>query len=312
MEKRLIVTLMGPTGVGKTDLAIELYKNLDINIISVDSVQIYKHLNIGSGKPSTDVLKKYPHELIDILKPIESYSTSQFQDDVIDSIRNAFRTKRIPLLVGGTMMYFHHLVNGISRLPSVDSQIRLKVKQDFEERGVHEMYGYLEKIDKNSSIKIHQNDTQRIKRAIEVFLATGKELSKWQAENKKEINQVISESNLIQIAIKPQDKDIHRENIAKRFKSMIDTGLIEEVEGILERKGMSANSQSMKSVGYRQVCEYLAGDYSLDDMIDRGINSTRQLAKRQMTWMRSWDNIIFLENNSSLFSSVKDLILKNS
>ena len=303
---------MGPTGVGKTDLAIELYKNLDINIISVDSVQIYKHLNIGSGKPSTDVLKKYPHELIDILKPNESYSTSQFQDDVIDSIRNAFRTKRIPLLVGGTMMYFHHLVNGISRLPSVDSQIRLKVKQDFEERGVHEMYGYLEKIDKTSSIKIHQNDTQRIKRAIEVFLATGKELSKWQAENKKEINQVISESNLIQIAIKPQDKDIHRENIAKRFKRMIDTGLIEEVEGILERKGMSANSQSMKSVGYRQVCEYLAGDYSLDDMIDRGINSTRQLAKRQMTWMRSWDNIIFLENNSSLFRSVKDLILKNS
>ena len=303
---------MGPTGVGKTDLAIELYEDLDINIISVDSVQIYKHLNIGSGKPSSKVLEQYPHDLIDILKPHESYSTSQFQDDVIDSIRNAFRTKRIPLLVGGTMMYFHHLVNGISRLPSVDSQIRLKVKQDFEERGVHEMYGYLEKIDKTSSIKIHQNDTQRIKRAIEVFLATGKELSKWQAENKKEINQVISESNLIQIAIKPQDKDIHRENIAKRFKSMIDTGLIEEVEGILERKGMSANSQSMKSVGYRQVCEYLAGDYSLDDMIDRGINSTRQLAKRQMTWMRSWDNIIFLENNSSLFSSVKDLILKNS
>ena len=303
---------MGPTGVGKTDLAIELYEDLDINIISVDSVQIYKHLNIGSGKPSSKVLEQYPHDLIDILKPHESYSTSQFQDDVIDSIRNAFRTKRIPLLVGGTMMYFHHLVNGISRLPSVDSQIRLKVKQDFEERGVHEMYGYLEKIDKTSSIKIHQNDTQRIKRAIEVFLATGKELSKWQAENKKEINQVISESNLIQIAIKPQDKDIHRENIAKRFKRMIDTGLIEEVEGILERKGMSANSQSMKSVGYRQVCEYLAGDYSLDDMIDRGINSTRQLAKRQMTWMRSWDNIIFLENNSSLFSSVKDLILKNS
>ena len=213
---------MGPTGVGKTDLAIELYEDLDINIISVDSVQIYKHLNIGSGKPSSNVLEKYPHDLIDILKPHESYSTSQFQDDVIDSIRNAFRTKRIPLLVGGTMMYFHHLVNGISRLPSVDGQIRLRVQGEFEEKGVHEMYRYLQKIDKNSSIKIHQNDTQRIKRAIEVFLATGKELSKWQAENKKEINQVISESNLIQIAIKPQDKDIHREIIAKRFKSMID------------------------------------------------------------------------------------------
>ena len=239
---------MGPTGVGKTDLAIELYKNLDINIISVDSVQIYKHLNIGSGKPSSKVLEEYPHELIDILKPDESYSTSQFQDDAIESIRNAFKTNRIPLLVGGTMMYFDHLVNGISKLPSVDSQIRLRVKEEFEEKGVDEMYKYLEKIDKNSSIKIHQNDTQRIKRAIEVFLATGKELSKWQAENKKEINKVISESNLIQIAIKPQDKDMHREIIAKRFKRMVDAGLIEEVEGILERKGMSANSQSMKSV----------------------------------------------------------------
>ena len=303
---------MGPTGVGKTDLAIELFKNLGINIISVDSVQIYKHLNIGSGKPSSKVLDKYPHDLIDILRPNENYSTSQFQGDAIDSIRKAFESKRIPLLVGGTMMYFHHLVTGISKLPSVDSQIRLRVKEEFEDKGVHAMYKYLEKIDKDSSIKIHQNDTQRIKRAIEVFLATGKELSKWQSENKKETNQLISESNLIQIAIKPNDRDLHRENIAKRFKGMIDTGLIEEVESILERKGMSSNSQSMKSVGYRQVCEYLKGDYSLDDMIDKGINSTRQLAKRQMTWMRNWKDLIFVENKSSLFSSVKDLILKNS
>ena len=269
-------------------------------------------MNIGSGKPSSKVLDKYPHDLIDILRPNENYSTSQFQGDAIDSIRKAFESKRIPLLVGGTMMYFHHLVTGISKLPSVDSQIRLRVKEEFEDKGVHAMYKYLEKIDKNSSIKIHQNDTQRIKRAIEVFLATGKELSKWQDENKKETNQIIRESNLIQIAINPHDKDLHRENIAKRFKGMIDAGLIEEVESILEHKGMSPNSQSMKSVGYRQVCEYLKGDYSLDDMIDKGINSTRQLAKRQMTWMRNWKNLIFVENNSSLFSSVKDLILKNS
>ena len=303
---------MGPTGVGKTDLAIELYKNLDINIISVDSVQIFKYLNIGSGKPSANVLQKYPHELIDILKPNETYSTSKFQVDVINSIRNAFQTERVPVLVGGTMMYFHHLVNGISRLPSVDSQIRIRVKEQFEEMGAHKMHEYLEKIDKNSSIKIHPNDSQRIKRAIEVFLATGKEFSKWQAENKKEINKVITESHIIQIGIKPKDTDIHREVTAKRFKGMINDGLIHEVEGILDHQEMSANSQSLKSVGYRQVCEYLAGDYSLDDMIDRGINSTRQLAKRQMTWMRSWDNLIVLENNSSLSRSVMDLILNNS
>ena len=303
---------MGPTGVGKTDLAIELYKNLDINIISVDSVQIFKYLNIGSGKPSANVLQKYPHELIDILKPNETYSTSKFQVDVINSIRNSFQTERVPVLVGGTMMYFHHLVNGISRLPSVDSQIRIRVKEKFEEMGAHKMHEYLEKIDKNSSIKIHPNDSQRIKRAIEVFLATGKEFSKWQAENKKEINKVITESHIIQIGIKPKDTDIHREVTAKRFKGMINDGLIHEVEGILDHQEMSANSQSLKSVGYRQVCEYLAGDYSLDDMIDRGINSTRQLAKRQMTWMRSWDNLIVLENNSSLSRSVMDLILNNS
>ena len=218
----------------------------------------------------------------------------------------------MPVLVGGTMMYFHHLVNGISRLPSVDSQIRIRVKEKFEEMGAHKMHEYLEKIDKNSSIKIHPNDSQRIKRAIEVFLATGKEFSKWQAENKKEINKVITESHIIQIGIKPKDTDIHREVTAKRFKGMINDGLIHEVEGILDHQEMSANSQSLKSVGYRQVCEYLAGDYSLDDMIDRGINSTRQLAKRQMTWMRSWDNLIVLENNSSLSRSVMDLILNNS
>ena len=302
---------MGPTGVGKTDLAIELYKNLNIDIISVDSVQIYKYLNIGSGKPSTNILQKYPHKLIDILEPNETYSTSKFQVDVINSISNTFQAEKVPVLVGGTMMYFHHLVNGISRLPSVDSQIRKKVKEEFEEMGVNKMYKYLEKIDKSSSLKIHPNDTQRIKRAIEVFLATGKEFSKWQSENKKEINKVITESRLIQIAIMPKDKDIHREIIAQRFKGMINDGLIQEVENILELQGMNTNSQSMKSVGYRQVCEYLSGDSSLDDMIDRGINSTRQLAKRQMTWMRSWDNLIILENNSSLSNSLKDLILNN-
>ena len=302
---------MGPTGVGKTDLIIELYSQIPITIISVDSIQIYKDLNIGSGKPSNEVLKKYPHELIDFVEPTESYSTARFQEDVIHCIKDSFETNKTPVLVGGTMMYFHHLINGISKLPSVSNQIRIEVQSEFDEKGSEEMHKYLQKIDRKSSLKIHPNDSQRIKRAIEVYKATGKEFSNWQTEQKKEINEIIGESNTLQIAIKPLDRQLHRADVAKRFLNMIDKGLVEEVERILNLKGMSINSQSMKSVGYRQVCQFLDGDYGLDDMIIKAINSTRQLAKRQMTWINGWDDLTLLEKDPALPSYIKNLILKN-
>ena len=311
MKKNLIVTLMGPTGVGKTDLIIELYSQIPITIISVDSIQIYKDLNIGSGKPSNEVLKKYPHELIDFVEPTESYSTARFQEDVIHCIKDSFEANKTPVLVGGTMMYFHHLINGISKLPSVSNQIRIEVQSEFDEKGSEEMHKYLQKIDRKSSLKIHPNDSQRIKRAIEVYKATGKEFSNWQTEQKKEINEIIGESNTLQIAIKPLDRQLHRADVAKRFLNMIDKGLVEEVERILNLKGMSINSQSMKSVGYRQVCQFLDGDYGLDDMIIKAINSTRQLAKRQMTWINGWDDLTLLEKDPALPSYIKNLILKN-
>ena len=302
---------MGPTGVGKTDLAVELYSKIPMNIISVDSVQIYKDLNIGSGKPSQEILEEYPHKLVDYIEPMDSYSTARFQLDVIECIKDSIESNKIPVLVGGTMMYFHHLVNGISTLPSVKYEIRLEVEKEFNEKGSKEMHNYLRKIDNKSSLKIHPNDSQRIKRAIEVYKATGKEFSQWQLEQKKEINPIISESKLIQIAIQPEDRQLHRDVVAKRFNLMIDAGLIKEVESLLKYKGVSRNSQSMKSVGYRQVCEFLEGEYGLDDMIDKAINSTRQLAKRQMTWIKSWEDLILLEKNSSLPTSIKDIILKN-
>ena len=302
---------MGPTGVGKTDLAVELYSKIPMNIISVDSIQIYKDLNIGSGKPSQEILEEYPHKLIDYIEPMDSYSTARFQSDVIACIKDSFESNKIPVLVGGTMMYFHHLVNGISKLPSVKYEIRLEVEKEFNEKGSKEMHNYLRKIDNKSSLKIHPNDSQRIKRAIEVYKATGKEFSQWQLEQKKEINPIISESKLIQIAIQPQDRQLHKDVVAKRFNLMIDAGLIKEVESLLKYKGVSRNSQSMKSVGYRQVCEFLEGEYGLDDMIDKAINSTRQLAKRQMTWIKSWEDLILLEKNSSLPTSIKDIILNN-
>jgi tRNA dimethylallyltransferase len=302
---------MGPTGVGKTDLAMDLYEQIPIEIISVDSVQIYKKLDIGSGKPSKDVLKAFPHEMIDILECSESYSTAKFQTDCLACIKKAFDANKIPVLVGGSMMYFHHLVNGLSRLPSVSDEIRYKVQKEFEEKGSKEMHQYLKEIDIDASLKIHENDSQRIKRAIEVFKETGKQFSQWQVEQKREIDKLISSSNLQQIAIKPTDKEIHREVVGKRFKDMIEKGLIEEVEKILDHKNISRNSQSMKSVGYRQVCDFLEGDIDLDDMIEKGMNATRQLAKRQMTWINNWKDLIILEKNAELLASVKSIIEKN-
>lgn len=302
---------MGPTGVGKTDLIIELYSQFPIKIIGVDSVQIYKYLNIGSGKPSSDLLQKYPHDLVDIIEPTEHYSTARFQKDVIKSIKDSFKEEKIPILVGGTMMYFHHLVEGISKLPDVSYEIRTEVENEFKKKGSQEMHNYLKTIDYKSSSKIHFNDSQRIKRAIEVYKSTGKELSMWQEEKKKEVNEIISESNLKQIALIPESRDFHKEVIADRFNLMIKEGLVEEVEGILNLEGMSGASYSMKSVGYRQVCEYLAGDYDLDDMIHRSVNSTRQLAKRQMTWINNWNGLIKIDKRESPSNVVNDLIKKN-
>ena len=302
---------MGPTGVGKTDLAMDLYEQIPIEIISVDSVQIYKNLDIGSGKPSKEVLKTFPHEMIDIIECSENYSTAKFQNDCLACIKKAFDGNKIPVLVGGSMMYFHHLVNGLSKLPSVSQETRYKVQKEFEEKGSIEMHQYLQEIDTEASLKIHKNDSQRIKRAIEVFKETGKQFSQLQAQQKKEIDKLISSSNLKQIAIKPTDKAMHREVVANRFKDMIEKGLIEEVEKILDHKNISRNSQSMKSVGYRQVCDFLEGDIDLDDMIEKGINATRQLAKRQMTWINSWKDLIILEKNAELSTSVKRIIDQN-
>ena len=299
---------MGPTGVGKTDIALELFQKLPIKIISVDSVQIYNYLNIGSGKPSSEVLRDFPHALINIIEPTDNYSTAKFQKDCLVSVAEGFKSNKLPVLVGGTMMYFDHLINGISKLPSVEKNIRVEVEEEFKKIGSKEMHNLLKRIDINASKKIHPNDSQRIKRAIEVYKATGKEFSKWQSEQTKEVNQLIKETKVIQIALKPNDKEIHRESIANRFKDMIELGLVNEVEDLLNFPGVSKDSQSMKSVGYRQVCEFLEGDIGLDVMIEKAINSTRQLAKRQMTWINGWKGLTVLEKDLSTTRTLEKLV----
>tara|TARA_B100001540_G_C15704552_1_gene595490 strand:+ start:59 stop:967 length:909 start_codon:yes stop_codon:yes gene_type:complete len=302
---------MGPTAIGKTDLAMQLSDKMPVKIISVDSVQIYKFLDIGSGKPNPDTLKAYPHDLVDILEPQENYSTARFQKDCIRSIKDAFESNKLPILVGGTMMYFDHLIHGISNLPSVEKELRIDLENEFSLNGNEKMHKYLNEIDEESAAKIHKNDTQRIKRAIEVFKATGKKFSELQKQHQKVIDKTISSSNLLQFAIRPDDKNLHREKIAIRFRKMIEEGLVQEVENILNLEGMSKESQSMKSVGYRQVCEFLDGEVSLDVMITKAINSTRQLSKRQMTWLKSWQNINFLETKPNLSQIVQDFITRH-
>ena len=298
MKVQPLVSIMGPTGIGKTNLAFGLFDEIDLEIISVDSVQIYKHLNIGSGKPTNNLLLKYPHKLVNILEPTESYSAARFNREAMKEILLASKNKKLPLLVGGTMLYFKSLLGGLSVMPEADPLIREKLKEVAKKEGWQSMHKRLKEVDPVSGLKIHPHDTQRILRALEVFESSKKTLTDWHKENKKEVNPKLLNYKIFQFAIETEDRESHRKKVASRFQSMIDEGLVEEVEAILKIKGMNANVSSMRSVGYRQVCEFLKGKISYDEMVFRGVIATRQLAKRQMTWLRSWKDLIWLNESS--------------
>ena len=301
---------MGPTGIGKTSLAFDLYDKLDAEIISVDSVQIYKDLDIGSGKPSKELLKKYPHKLINKIEPHQSYSSALFREEALNEICLASEQNKLPLLVGGTMLYFQSLFLGLSNMPETDPSIRKKITQQAESLGWEEMHRKLVDIDPESARRIHPNDTQRIQRALEVYESSFKTLTDWHKENKKEVNPELSNFKIFQFAIQTEDRELHRENVASRFLSMLEAGLVNEVESILKIKKMHTKVSSMRSVGYRQVCEFLEGNISYDEMIFKGVTATRQLAKRQMTWLRSWKNLIWLSESSKDMS--KEILHKLS
>ena len=301
---------MGPTGIGKTSLAFDLYDKLDAEIISVDSVQIYKDLDIGSGKPSKELLKKYPHKLINKIEPHQSYSSALFREEALSEICSASEQNKLPLLVGGTMLYFQSLFLGLSNMPETDPSIRKKITQQAESLGWEEMHRKLVDIDPESARRIHPNDTQRIQRALEVYESSFKTLTDWHKENKKEVNPELSNFKIFQFAIQTEDRELHRENVASRFLSMLEAGLVNEVESILKIKKMNTKVSSMRSVGYRQVCEFLEGNISYDEMIFKGVTATRQLAKRQMTWLRSWKNLIWLSESSKDMS--KEILHKVS
>lgn len=291
-QQPLALFLMGPTASGKTDLAIALRQQLPVEVISVDSALIYKGMDIGTAKPTPAELALAPHRLIDILDPKESYSAMNFREDALKEMAEISASGRIPLLVGGTMLYYKALLEGLSPLPSADPIIRTEIEEKATKIGWGGMHQELLAIDPVAGARINPNDSQRINRALEVFYITGKTMTELTAEKGEALPY-----RLLQFAIAPQDRAILHERIALRFQKMMDLGFEEEVKRLFLREDLHIDLPSIRCVGYRQMWEYLQGDISLDEAIYKGICATRQLAKRQITWLRGWkDEITWLDS----------------
>ena len=301
MNKAKIISLMGPTASGKTAFAMELYDKYPIDIISVDSALIYRGMDIGSAKPTKQEQQKYPHKLIDICDPAESYSAANFRHDAIEEIEKSLSNGRTPLLVGGTMLYFKALIEGLSPLPAADSDIRQQIEEKANKFGWQAIHEELKKVDPVSAQRIHPNDPQRLNRALEVYLISGKSLTELTQESGEALPY-----DIMQLAIMPEDRAELHQRIEQRFLQMLDQGFEEEVKTLMQRSDLHTNLPSIRCVGYRQMWEYLNGDTSYDEMVFKGICATRQLAKRQITWLRGWKQPITWLNQDN-----KDTVFKH-
>ena len=294
------IFLLGPTASGKSDLAMKLTSHLPVELVSVDSALVYRDMNIGTAKPDAEILRQYPHHLVDIRNPDEVYSAADFRSEVLTLMSAISERGNIPLLVGGTMLYFKVLIEGIASMPAADSAIREKIVREAETGGWQKVHQRLAEVDPESAARIHPNDPQRLQRALEIWELTGESMTQL---HKKQQDLVSLPFSVCQLAIIPSDRaDLHR-IIAARFEQMIKDGFIEEVEHLREKYYLNAELPSIKSVGYRQVWQYLEGEVDRKAMQERAIIATRQLAKRQFTWLRGWSNlkeIPFPEVNEAL------------
>jgi tRNA dimethylallyltransferase len=277
------IFLMGPTASGKTELAVELVRRLPVEIISVDSAMVYRDMDIGTAKPESAVLAEAPHRLIDILDPAEAYSAARFRKDALREMAEITAAGRIPLLVGGTMLYYRALQQGMADLPEADPQLRARLEEEARQHGWEALHARLAGVDPISAERIHPNDPQRLQRALEVFELTGRPLSElWQAQQGQRLPY-----RVVKMAVAPDDRaELHR-RIAQRFEMMLKQGLVEEVEALFRRGDLHSELPSVRCVGYRQVWQYLDGELSREGMSEKGVVATRQLAKRQFTWLRS-------------------------
>lgn len=305
MDKPLAINLMGPTASGKTALAIELRKHLPVELINVDSTQVYCQLNIGSAKPDADTLARVPHRLLDIRDPAQSYSAADFLADARREMADICASGRIPLLVGGSMMYFKVLLEGLSQLPAANQQIRDTLELRAQRDGWPSLYEQLAEVDPETASRLHPNHSQRIQRALEVYLVTGTPMSALQTES---VGGLSKDYNFRQISLIPQNRKLLHKRIEQRFQSMMELGFVREVEQLYNRGDLHINLPAIRAVGYRQLWNYWAGEYSLEAAVKKGVVATRQLAKRQMTWLRSWPGATTINiDNEKEFFSIKEI-----
>ncbi|EOE6916476.1 tRNA (adenosine(37)-N6)-dimethylallyltransferase MiaA [Cronobacter turicensis] len=285
------IFLMGPTASGKTALAIRLRQTLPVELISVDSALVYKGMDIGTAKPDAHELSQAPHRLLDIIDPAQAYSAADFRRDALKEMADIVVAGRIPLLVGGTMLYFKALLEGLSPLPSADPTVRAEIERQAAEQGWDALHRKLQEIDPVAAQRIHPNDPQRLSRALEVFFISGKTLT--------ELTQTSGEAlpyQVHQFAIAPASRELLHQRIEQRFHQMLASGFEAEVRALFARGDLHTDMPSVRCVGYRQMWSYLAGEISYDEMVYRGICATRQLAKRQMTWLRGWEGVHWLDS----------------
>lgn len=285
-ERPLALFLMGPTAAGKTEAAMALHDQCSCELISVDSAMVYRGLDIGSAKPSPEELRRAPHRLIDIRDPADTYSAADFRTDALQEMRQISASGKVPLLVGGTMLYFKHLLEGVGNLPSSSPEVRAELEQVLANDGLAALHARLMQVDPIAGQRIHPNDPQRTLRALEVYLLAGRPMSKLWDE------QMVTPFpwRVVTLVLAPEERSFLHQRIALRFRQMLAEGLIDEVSALRKRNDLHAGLPALKSVGYRQVWEHLEGRYDRRRLEEQGIIATRQLAKRQLTWLRSWKN----------------------
>ena len=283
---------MGPTASGKTGAAVALYSRLPVELISVDSALVFQGMDIGTAKPDAETLRQAPHHLIDIIPPTSAYSAANFRTDALRLMADITKRGKVPLLVGGTMLYFKALQGGLSNLPEADPDVRRQIEQEAAQIGWPAMHAKLAQVDPQTAARLQPNDVQRIERALEVYQLTGQNMT---ALHQASTGDALP-YRLLKIALVPSERKVLHERIALRFDQMLADGFVDEVSALLQKyPELSADSTAMRCVGYRQALEYLDGQYDINELRDRGIFATRQLAKRQLTWLRGMDDIVEID-----------------
>jgi tRNA dimethylallyltransferase len=301
-----VIFLMGPTASGKTDIALRLCEVFPFEIVSVDSAVVYRGLDIGTAKPDREERARGRHHLIDLLDPREPYSAGRFREDAIAAMAEIRARDRVPLLAGGTMLYFRALAEGIGPMPPADPDVRAALDREAAERGLEALHAELRALDPEAAGRIHPNDPQRIQRALEVHRITGRPISAFQGERTAEP----LGDRILQRAVAPTDRERLHARIAERFDAMLAAGLVDEVAGLRERSDLHPDLPSMRAVGYRQTWQYLDGELDARGLRERGIIATRQLAKRQLTWLRGMPDVEWFDSEADPFPAIRERVAR--